>query len=378
MTATWQTRLAAACVFAILAPSALADTATFQHLGAGGYSTMSRNGQYVLLRQSNNDITRWSASSGQVPIGLNVGTNGFVTGVSDDGAIIIGTHRNASNVSTAFRWTAAGGFVDLGDLPGGSTFSDAFGMSADGNTIIGQSASTASGTRPEAYKWTPATGMVALGDISGGTYYSNANAVSADGSVIVGTSNQTQGYEAFRWTSAGGMQGLGDIPGGFFNSQAYAISSDGNTIAGYSTNTLNQEETFKWTTEAGMQALGIASSDPNEWSQGHAVSNGGNLVVGNNNTGATLADIKAIEWDPVHGMRHLQEALLADYGISLPGWRLNGAWNVSDDGRIIAGAGTNPSNVSEAWVVTTVPEPSCALVLCALMTMEHRRRLPCR
>jgi hypothetical protein len=35
-------------------------------------------------------------------------------------------------------------------------------------------------------------------------------------------------------------------------------------------------------------------------------------LVGNNNTGATLVDVKAIQWDPAHGMRPLQDALLAD------------------------------------------------------------------
>src|SRR5690349_9214169 len=106
-----RTLVAVAWVVATVTATALADTATFQHLGAGAYSAMSRNGQYVLLQQSNNSITRWSATTGQVNLGLNVGTNGFVTGVSDDGSIVIGTHRNASNVSTGFRWTASGGFV---------------------------------------------------------------------------------------------------------------------------------------------------------------------------------------------------------------------------------------------------------------------------
>jgi hypothetical protein len=121
-----------------------------------------------------------------------------------------------------------------------------------------------------------------------------------------------------------------------------------------------------------MQALGIASNDPNEWSQGRGISGDGDLVVGNNNTGINLSDFKAIAWDPAHGMRHFQDALLADYSISLPGWQLNYAWDASDDGRIIGGSGTNPSNVSEAWVVTVVPEPGCFIACGAVAWLMLR------
>src|SRR5437870_3263469 len=110
-----------ACVF--VARYSFANTASFQNLGTGSYATMSRSGQYVLVVRSNGDVYRWSAATGQTSLGLNVGTNGFATGVSDDGTIVAGYHRNASNVTTGFRWTAPSGFTDLGDLPGGSTYS---------------------------------------------------------------------------------------------------------------------------------------------------------------------------------------------------------------------------------------------------------------
>ena len=39
----------------------------------------------------------------------------------------------------------------------------------------------------EAFRWTQATGMVGLGDLPGGSFNSIAWGVSADGSVVVGT-----------------------------------------------------------------------------------------------------------------------------------------------------------------------------------------------
>jgi probable HAF family extracellular repeat protein len=56
-----------------------------------------------------------------------------------------------------------------------------------------------------------------LGDLSGGSFYSYANGVSADGSVVVGRGSSANGNEAFRWTQGTGMVGLGDLSGGIFS-----------------------------------------------------------------------------------------------------------------------------------------------------------------
>ena len=42
----------------------------------------------------------------------------------------------------------------------------------------------------EAFRWTEGSGMVGLGDLAGGSFYSVANAVNADGSVVVGVWHQ--------------------------------------------------------------------------------------------------------------------------------------------------------------------------------------------
>ena len=53
-----------------------------------------------------------------------------------------------------------------------------------------------------------------LGDLAGGSYYSQAWAISSDGSTVVGSSFSDHGREAFRWTQSEGMIGLGDLIGG--------------------------------------------------------------------------------------------------------------------------------------------------------------------
>ena len=101
-------------------------------------------------------------------------------------------------------------FHGLGDLPGGQFESHAFGVSADGTTVVGHSFS-ANGDK-EAFRWTKTDGMLGLGDLQTLRADSRANATSRDGTVVVGsgrsgTKKGTMGSTtAFRWTKAEGMR----------------------------------------------------------------------------------------------------------------------------------------------------------------------------
>ena len=105
-------------------------------------------------------------------------------------------------------------FSGLGDLPGGSFFSIATGVSADGSVVVGSGTPALTVSNREAYRWTAAGGMVGLGDLAGSIFSSSARGVSADGTVIVGRGVSASGTEAYRWTAGSGMVGLGDLPGG--------------------------------------------------------------------------------------------------------------------------------------------------------------------
>jgi probable HAF family extracellular repeat protein len=113
--------------------------------------------------------------------------------------------------------------------------------SADGSVVVGYSNSNLVGT--EAFRWTAGGGMVGLGLLPGG-HQSVATGVSADGSVVVGWDSTAAGsYEAFRWKAGTGMQRLWDVllaqgvdpaaEGWTALGFANAISADGNTIVGY-------------------------------------------------------------------------------------------------------------------------------------------------
>ncbi len=135
--------------------------------------------------------------------------------------------------SEAFRWSSSDGLVRLGFVAGTPTESLATGISADGAVVVGYSGNSPGGT---AFRWTQATGMVGLGVLAGDEW-SAATAVSADGAVIVGHSVDQQivvsggipelrlTYRAFRWTSGGGLEALGD-------GEALAVSADGTRVVG--------------------------------------------------------------------------------------------------------------------------------------------------
>ncbi len=74
---------------------------------------------------------------------------------------------------------------------GGSTYSKAFGVSADGSTVVGEQINERVERVGSLSRWTALDGMQGLGDLSGGIFRSYAYGVSADGSVVVGTGSST-------------------------------------------------------------------------------------------------------------------------------------------------------------------------------------------
>lgn len=227
---------------------------------------------------------------------------------------------------------AAAVFTGLGDLAGGSFHSQAWGLSADGSVVVGQSIS-ASGI--EAFRWTPGGGIVALGDLAGGSFESIANDVSADGSVIVGNGFSDSGYEAFRWTAVGGMVGLGDLSGGpypSFQSFSYGVSDDGSVVVGSGRSAaVGGNEAFRWTDGGGMVGLGGFDE------LARRVSADGSVVVGRSETG--LGD-EAFRWTAAGG-----KTFLGDFS---GGVFFSEARDVSADGSVVVGFGV-PGVGTEAF-----------------------------
>ena len=101
--------------------------------------------------------------------------------------------------------------------------------------------------------------MTGLGDLPGGDFFSIAGAISADGTTVVGQSATDRGYEPFVWDAEAGMQRIADLEGVGFPGSAQGVSGDGRVVIGnifYRDAHPQRFETFLWTEETGMELLG--------------------------------------------------------------------------------------------------------------------------
>ncbi|MEZ6015006.1 MAG: hypothetical protein R3F49_07835 [Planctomycetota bacterium] len=236
-------------------------------------------------------------------------------GVSADGSVIVGVTNYATNpVQVGFRWTAAGGMHDIGAL--GLDGSKACRVSADGNVVVGASVE-ASGVSLRAIRWSTAGGLQDLGTLGG--LESWANGVSADGGVVVGRAQRGDGaMRAFRWTAAGGMQDLGTLGG--LSSGANATSADGSVVVGWVEDASGFTYAFRWTAAGGMQDLGLTPG-----SEAIDVSDDGTVVVGN--ALSPFSTTEPFRWTAAGGAQSITPSL----------GRIYRARAVSADGRVVVG-----------------------------------------
>lgn len=183
---------------------------------------ISGNGEFVAMTVVSSGYSgamRWSDSGGFEPLGDLSGRGSVAAGISYDGRVIVGTSAVDDIFAGAFVWKEGDGIRPLGNLPGGK---NSWGMvvSDDGLVIGGYDTI---GTEIEAFRWTEAGGMTGLG-FEGIPY-----GISADGEVIVGCADasalglpppagfarecgvQFVDSEAFLWSGMSGFHFLRDL-----------------------------------------------------------------------------------------------------------------------------------------------------------------------
>ena len=322
---------------------------------------------------------RWTRSGGMAGLGaLGDRNESRATGVSADGAVVVGTCMSvgrgwAMMNFEAFRWTQ-GTMTGLG-FPSGMSNSSAVGVSGDGQAVIIDTVGTV-GFSGSTWRWSPTSPWESL-NVQG-----RASGVSRDGHVIIGY-NYTLTREttyALRWTERDGTLFLNLLPG---QNTAYAhdVSDDGSVIVGrnalFPQSSIDPQgqpgpdQAFRWTEALGTVGLGCLPGD--NASDALAVSGDGTIVVG----WSGMHDLRykhAFIWTADDGMRDLLEVLCTDYAIDMAGWTLTEAVDISADGRTIVGNGFNPEGHEEAWVAV-IPEPATlALVAAGLAVAATGRR----
>jgi len=328
-------------------------------------------------------------------IGALPGTNTFSSGygVSEDGSVVVGHSGNNyyyGSSSHAFKWSSDDGIIDLDPLapaagaygisadgqtivggetsgsvhavswtPGTSSLTDqlyhggeCYGLSRDGNVAIGWSASgggggggggafrphrairySASGSSHLEYIDTPAVGVVAPTN-------SESLATNTDGTVVVGWGVFSGVQRAFKWTAADGMTTI--TPGAGI---ANGVSGDGSVVVGDFV-VGNTRHAFRWTAATGLVDLGALPDMLR--SVAYAISNDGTTIVGMSQSGSFSGSQHAFIWRAGLGMQDLNVVLSA---VKPAGYTLTEARAVNSNGTVFAGGSLTPTAGVEAWVV---------------------------
>jgi probable HAF family extracellular repeat protein len=343
-----------------------ATAATIEGIGVKSARAVSDDGTTVVGDQPGapgtlNRPFRWRRDTGPVFFdGI-----GFAHDVSADGAVVVGFGQPTGGNFGTYRWTPQTGMAVV--RPGSAPFPNA--ISADGTTIA--STSSEGGGGQFAFRWTAGGGNVSLSGPAG-ILHSYALAISEDGSVIAGGYETSLGRtQAYRWTQSSGIVGVGILPGRTISYSA-DIAGDGSVIVGYSeSGGGSSAEAFRWTASTGMVGLGRLIGD--DRSGATAVSDTG-LVIGVSFSSSNPGVSRDFIWDAAQGIRPLDVALTAEFGIDLAGWTNLQATDITADGTVLVGNGINPSGSLEGWIVV-IPEPAASWIAVVLGgSLYHRRR----
>ena len=308
----------------------------------------------------------WLPDSGNVIVDIGGIAPGNGVGgqarFSTDGNFICGTsmglhgpEMSKYNHSTN-QWTTVGSLGFMVD----STVSGGYGISGDGNTVVGNSWADTTGGRAftHAVAYNAATGLVDLGSIFDSIGRSTrANAVSYDASVIVGWQDFNGPWKSAVWRKnpAGGyfpnqyiLRDTAGNPLDDYNQmgECSSVSADGKWIGGYG-DYANNNQPWIWSKDSGVINLGTLPNTGNGYVSG--MSADASVVVGWFD-GQLFGDPQTpFIWTRTGGLHELNDYIHTVLGDSTDVHQVYTADCISPDGHYIAGYGVN-NNTSTYFV----------------------------
>ena len=293
----------------------------------------------------------------------NAEPDAYAYRVTTDGSKVMGDVSAPNSPGVTFLWTQADGFTYL-DLP--QSFAD---MTADGTQIVG------SGSGPF-YVWTQGEGVAVYGPPAGYVAW-GVRGISDNGDYVTGSVLDDNGLvQGFRWDFEGEIDLLPILAplDNDSRNQGWDVS-DGGVVAAEGTTT-DGFASYRWTEQGGVELLGELRSAPYS-SNPLDITPNGSIIVGGT---SIFSPSDAYLWVEGIGNRSIKH-ILERSGYDMSEWQI-GASAVSDNGRVVVGAGVNPDGNREGWVVvldaSEVPEPSSVLLaavgLACVAICSRRRR----
>jgi len=305
---------------------------------------ISKDGK-VMATNIGGEIFRWTAAGGFVDLGLGDTFNSSI-GISADGNTIVAGRTGADGNSNPAMWQQATGWVDLGHPAEGcvldGSWGDAWGVSGDGSVVVGL-AWYCPGA--EGFQWTKQGGIVGLGHPAGAS--SRATTISADGSTIVGFyEDPIQGFRRpVRWISGSTDLFLGDGMAG----EAIAVSSGGSQIVGQAADSTGNGRAFYYSGTGGLVNLGVLSGNTSDQSVATGVSDNG-IVIGASINPFNWSS-QPFVWSAKMGLHRLQATLVRNGAVIPAGVTLTNVLAISADGSTMVGLWLDTNFNQGPWIV---------------------------
>src|SRR5271166_1019575 len=303
---------------------------------------LSQNGK-VMAANYGGEIFRWTSAGGFVDLGTSDLFNSSI-GISADGNTIVTGRPGADGNASPAMWQKASGWVDLGHPSEGcsldSSWGDAWAVNGDGSIVVGL-AWYCPGA--EGFEWTKQNGIVGLGHPTNAS--SRATSISADGSTIVGFyEDPTQGFRRpVRWIAGSTDIFLGDVPG-----EAIGVSSDGSQIVGQVVDSTGNPRAFYYSATGGLVSMGVLSGNSTDESVAIGLSDSG-VAIGASINPFTWTSQPFI-WSQKTGIRWLKATLIRNGAVIPTNVVLTNVLAISADGSTLVGLWTDTNFNQGPWL----------------------------
>lgn len=309
---------------------------------------------------------RWTSADGLVRIdGLTPDAQIYARAITPDGVTIVGENTDPR---VGFI-KSGGGAVESMGIPNPLLYDQtaANDVSNDGLRAAGLISRIDDGTFRMG-RWTAGGGWEDLGVLEPSHYESAGNAISGDGSIVAGYSIGNT-FTAVKWTQADGMVALNNPFGIESDTAVIAMAADGSTFVGQARDAFLKVQAAVWKSDGSTQILATTSGFDSASAFGVS---GDGSIIGGNVFDDQLGLETAAFW--VNGEVYDLKVYLEGAGIDLDGWSLTAVTEVSQNGLYLTGRGVNPDGFTEAFLVQ-IPAPGGALLLgVAMLSAANRRR----